>query len=164
MKLKDYIKYSIETQLNERLYIGSKTSFFFIGTAEESIKVLPKIEKSYIKHFKRCVDKYNEDIDKQKADIDIWLQKQINKTEKAKKRIDREIRLCNEFIQDLEKQKAFYVDALDNFEPFLEREVIYIFVKDTMQDEMGIAIKLTGVENGKYWLYSEYVRDGKNNE
>ena len=157
MKLGDYLALK---KPSCRLYIGSKSAFFFIGTLDE-IDMLRPICKSYYQKFKKCyevatgdVKKYNDEIDELTNQI---LEKKHNKEDYAEEDEDYGIALKN--LHQAEDRVIFYEKALATFLPFEDRDVVYIYKKDTMADEIGLAIKIKGFEEGKYWTYGEWLND-----
>lgn len=158
MKLKEYL----ETNPTERLYIGSKSGFFFIGTKTEFMKSCEKLEKKLFNNFKTVLKNAKVNLKLIEKTI-IEVESDLEKAKKPadKKQLEKDLSDLNKRLH-LKKVSIQYNErAIETFKPLLEREIIYIFNKTTMPDELGIAIKLEGYESGKYWTYQEWIGDKK---
>ena len=153
MTLEEYLS---QVDSNTRLYIGSRTSFFFIGTKDET-KDFIKIENSYYNTFK---SNYHQNlvsianIEKEIESLNIKIG--IETHEKKLKTLNEFLRVNESELNQRKLMLEFFKKAIETFKPFKKRKIIYIFNKVTMPDEMGIAIKIEGYESGKYWTYQEY--------
>ena len=158
MNLKEYL----ETNPTERLYISSKSGFFFIGTKTEFMKSCEKLEKKLFANFKTALKNAKVNLKLTEKTI-IEVERDLEKAKKQSeiKQLKKDLENLNKRLHLRKVSVAYYERAIETFKPLLERKLIYIFNKTTMQDELGLAIKLEGYESGKYWTYQEWIGDKK---
>lgn len=150
MKLAEYLQ---SVDCKTRLYIGSKSSFFFIGNKKEASDLLPKIEKQYLKSFNK---KLNELLNQKSSTEDKIYQLKIKKPTKSKLEM---IDIYSTDLLMINQNIAYQKKIIETFKPFGERDVLDIFEKSNAFNDGGFAIKIEGYEAGNYWTLMEWLED-----
>jgi len=150
-------------------YVGSKTTFFFIGTAEEwdAFGIDENIGQKHYDNF--VMNKYRSAAEYMQTmtDMTTTVCNTKNITNKEKVRLD--------YVLDkLPKRKlaceqawekmCYYENAVRTFQPITQRKVRDIFLKDPQADTdvtNGLVINLDGYEDGGYWFYHEFLEQKK---
>lgn len=128
MKLKERIEMATDTEI---LHIGSKSSFFFIGTKAEYYRDIFSITKNMMKTANNAVNSC-------KTKLCYLLSIHAPKAS----------------IKENTDKLKYWQHYIDTFVPPDEREITEEYPR-LLRD--GIVISVEGTENGKYWLRSEYL-------
>lgn len=150
-------------------YVGSKTTFLFIGTAEEwdAFGIDENIGQKHYDNF--VFNKYRSAAEYMQtmADMTTTVCNTKNITNKEKAKLD-------DILDKLPKRKlaceqawekmCYYENAVRTFQPITQRKVRDIFMKDPQADTdvvNGLVIRLDGYEDGGYWFYHEFKKQKK---
>ena len=149
-------------------YVGSKSTFFFIGTAEEwdAFGIDENIGQKHYDNF--VMNKYRSAAEYMHVMADMIIRVGSTKpTDKEKARLD-------DILGKLPKKKMaielawekmnYYENAVRTFKPITKRKVRDIHVKDQRADTditNGLIINLDGYEDGGYWFYHEFKEQKK---
>ena len=159
------VNYLEQVDPDARLYIGSKSGFFFIGTKDEFIEFVDreKIDKQFLKNFRSCLRKAKTDL----ANLEKMIPKYKAKLETCKdlkklEQLNKDIRSLERSLKSRKSAIVNYEKAIETYTPVLDRKIIYVYYKVTMPDEQGIAIKLKGYEASRYWTYGEWKDEHTN--
>lgn len=129
-------------------YVGSESSYFFIGTAEEFDDDITGLNKYYKEFFKNEKSKKGADL---KYIFDSNYKK--NTYELMEYVFDRQ----DEMIRIISKACRAY-DASTNWINIDKRTVKNCYIRDTLGEfnEGGLVMIVPGYENGKWAFYHEY--------
>ena len=155
LTLNDFLKV---TNQNKRLYIGSKSGFFYIGTKNDFLNDLKKLEKNLYNGFKNSLKTAKNNLRLTKETI-VDTESKI-KTEKDVEvllQLKKDLKSLSESLERAKISIKYYTKAIETFKPLLEREIVYIHEKKAYADDLGTAIKLIGYESGSYWTYKEWL-------
>lgn len=150
-------------------YVGSKTTFLFIGTAEEwdAFGIDENIGQKHYDNF--VFNKYRSAAEYMQvmAGMTTTVPNPKNITYKEKAKLDT-------ILNELTKKKlaceqawekmCYYNHAVRTFQPITQRTVRDIFMKDPQADTdvpNGLVIKIDGYEDGGYWFYHEFRKQKK---
>lgn len=136
-------------------YIGSKSGFFFIGTAEEfdNYGIDENIGKKYYDIFVRS--KYRTTLEYMDTLGGIPSKKDV-------KSLDAKLDVWDKRKYAIERawNKMMYYDAAVRYwKPITERIVKDIYIKDERAEfdiPAGLVISIDGCEDGQYWFYHEF--------
>lgn len=150
-------------------YVGSKTTFLFIGTAEEwdAFGIDENIGQKHYDNFVfnkyRSASEYMQVMD----DMTTHVKSAKQPTDKEKAKLD-------DILDKLSKKKlaceqawdkmCYYDNAVRTFQPITKRKVRNISVKDPQADTdvvNGLIINIDGYEDGGYWFYHEFRNQKK---
>ncbi len=130
-------------------YVGSESSYFFIGTAEEFDNDISGIDKEYKAFFKR------EKAKKGSALKDMIIDNyRIRTNDELMENVsDRQ----DEIIRTIQKACRAY-DASTNWVDIEKRTVKQCYVRDPLGEfnDGGLVMIVPGYENGKWAFYHEY--------
>lgn len=160
MELRDAI-HAIEADYPGTIfYVGSESSFFFIGTAEEFDNDIDEINKVYHARFKtdrkRVLNNFVED-----------LYYNINDHKRYRTNKEDEVALCD-YIRNSQDKLARnlmlvskYHDAVNNWRDIQHRIVKRCYKRDPSSEfdvPNGLVMIVPGYEQGKWSFYREYKR------
>lgn len=129
-------------------YVGSESSYFFIGTAEEFDNDIPGINKEFKAFFKREMAKKGGMLK------DMFIDGYHMKTYELMEHVfDRQ----DEMERTIAKACRAY-DASTNWIDIDKRTVRQCYVRDSLGEfnEGGLVMIVPGYENGKWAFYHEY--------
>lgn len=150
-------------------YVGSKTTFLFIGTAEEwdAFGIDENIGKKHYDNF--VFNKY-----RSAAEYMQVMKDMVTPVKSIKQITDKEKAKLDDILDKLPKRKqscelawekmCYYEQAVRTFQPITQRKVKDIFMKDPQADTdvpNGLVIHLDGYEDGGYWFYHEFKKQKK---
>lgn len=145
-------------------YVGSKTTFFFIGTAEEwdAFGIDENIGQKHYENF--VFNKY-----RSAAEYMQIMKDMVTPVKNVRQLTDKEKTKIDDILDKLSKRKlaceqawdkmCYYENAVRTFQPITQRKVRNIFAKDPQADTdvpNGLIINLDGYEDGGYWFYHEF--------
>lgn len=149
MTLKDAI-HAVEADYPGTVfYVGSESSYFFIGTAEEFDRDIANICSEYRKQFRTSNKRTSKEL---QYDL-LNLASYKNSDEFSEK-----IYNCNEdLIRSILKTTKYY-DAYHNWVDIDKRTVQQCYIRDSLGEfnEGGLVMIVPGYENGKWAFYHEY--------
>lgn len=141
-------------------YVGSESSFFFIGTAEEFDNDIDEINKMYKARFKsdrkRVLDNYISD-----------LCNEAKEHKNYKTNVADEVKLCEYIISRRERLVrnnllvCKYHTALRDWRDIQDRTVKRCYKRDPSSEfdvPNGLVMIVPGFEQGKWSFYREYKR------
>lgn len=130
-------------------YVGSESSYFFIGTAEEFDRDIAKIGEEYKKQFRTT----NKRTSKELKDELIELSSYRSNDEFSEKIYNLE----EELTRNIAKTAKYY-DAYHNWIDIDKRTVKQCYVRDSIGEfnDGGLVMIVPGYENGKLAFYHEY--------
>lgn len=129
-------------------YVGSESSYLFIGTAEEFDNDIPGINKRYKAFFKK------ENAKKGGILKDMFVDGYHTKTDELMEHVfDRQ----DEMIRTIAKACRAY-DASTNWIDIENRTVKQCYIRDSLGEfnEGGLVMIVPGYENGQWAFYHEY--------
>lgn len=154
------LKQLIETVEDTRiLYIGSKTNYFFIGTAKEYAERIRDLSAAY--HNAAEVGEANTIVDLRRYSASLAKATELAKTDPDA--IETMLEIANE-IGNASKRNAHYKKVLRDWVDFQNRPVLESYDKTWFEaaageTEPGLAIIISGSESGPYWTKSEWDGD-----
>lgn len=119
---------ALKNHENDFVYIGSKSGYFYIGTAQNAFDELTEIGNKYLNEMMLLRKKYKAVI---KADQKLLHNEELR------------LKLSNDYIK--------------GFRPFLEREVKEEY-KRKMVKPFGTIIIVDGTESGRYWTMTKLLK------
>lgn len=149
MKLADAI-HAVETDYPGTIfYVGSESSYFFIGTAEEFDRDIAKIGAEYKKQFRGANKRTSRELKDELMDLSSYK----NRDEFSEKIYDR----SEDLIRNILKTSKYH-DAYHNWIDIDKRTVKECYVRDAIGEfnEGGLVMIVLGYENGKWAFYHEY--------
>lgn len=150
MKLADAI-HAVEADYPGTVfYVGSESSYFFIGTAEEFDNDIAKIGEEYRKQFRTSNKRTSKEL---QYDL-LNLASYKNSDEFSEK-----IYNCGEDLIRSILKTAKYYDAYHNWVDIQDRTVKQCYIRDSAGEfgvENGLVMIVPGYENGKWSFYHEY--------
>lgn len=158
MKLKTKIK---TLNPKELIYIGSKSSYFFIGYPDdfetEIVELNVKHLNTFLTTLKNTENRYstllqNKPDKNQHATIKVWengksIDKEVDYDYLIKKWYDN--------IRQLKETIAKYKKLVTTFKDFRERDVLECYRNI---DNTGTIIIVSGQECGRFWTYDEVLK------
>lgn len=172
MKLIDELK----ANSGNMVKVGAMNGFFFIGSADDAITEIDKINDNYICNYKRSIQLLDKRIQNAEKDLrnDINAAKQYVQASKNKDDINKEhlakaIKLSrlnpDEIKAEAKRIRKMYLhrkkrlaDHLKTAERLLDREVTESY--NSILGHGRILI-VDGIEEGKYWFPDEYEADNQ---
>lgn len=149
MTLKDAI-HAVEADYPGTIfYVGSESSYFFIGTAEEFDNDIAKIGDEYRKQFRTINKKTSRELKDELMNLSSYR----SSDEFAEKLYDLE----EELTRNIVKTSKYY-DAYHNWVDIQDRTVKQCYVRDSVGEfnDGGLVMIVPGYENGKWAFYHEY--------
>lgn len=158
IKLSDMISTMEKDQI---LYIGSKTGYFFIGTAEEYEKGITELSRKY--HEAAEVGEANAIYDFKKIFANMLKESETANPDGTN--MDGMLDAAKA-LGNASERIRHYRDALSGWVDFQNRPVMDHYRKcwsDTGSGETvpGYSIIVSGTESGPYWMKSEWEKDKK---
>lgn len=149
MTLKDAIHAVERDYPGTIFYVGSETSFFFIGTAEEFDNDIGGIEKDYKKRFRTLNKRTSEEL---KEDL-MNLSSYRSNDDFAETIYNR----TDDLIRSIKNTSKYY-DAYHHWINIQDRTVKNCYVRDSAGEfnDGGLVMIVPGYENGKWAFYHEY--------
>lgn len=148
MKLRDAVHAVEEDYPGTVFYIGSESSYFFIGTAEEFDRDIAKIGTEYKKQFRGLNKKTSKDLKDFLHDLSTY-----SGDEFSEKIYDQE----EELARSIGKVSKYY-DAYHHWIDIEKRTVKNCYVRDQIGEfnEGGLVMIVPRYEDGKWAFYHEY--------
>jgi len=144
LKIEEVLK-SIED--NEIIFVGSKTSWFFIGT------------KADYEDYKQGIDGYlRNSFIVQKNKLRSHIENRLGAIQACVDAGKYTFGKNDTWCEDLKNDLLMFLDCeknLKEYVPISEREVLETY--DGLEE--GTMIKITGEEGGRYWLKKEFDED-----
>lgn len=131
-------------------YVGSESSYFFIGTAEEFDNDIAGIDKKYKAFFKKEKDKKGSSL-RYMVDDNYHIRTDDELMEHVFEKHDELIRII--------QMSCRAYDASTNWVDIENRTVKQCYVRDPLgvfNGEEGLVMIVPGYENGKWAFYHEY--------
>ena len=130
-------------------YVGSESSYFFIGTAEEFDRDIVDIGKEYKKQFRTINKRTSRELKDELIDLSSYK----NTDEFSEKIYDR----SEDLIRSIAKTSKYH-DAYNNWVDIEKRTVKQCYVRDSVGEfnDGGLVMIVPGYENGKWAFYHEY--------
>lgn len=130
-------------------YVGSESSYFFIGTAEEFDNDIAGIGAEYKKQFRGTNKRTSRELKDELMDLSSYK----NSDEFSEKIYDR----SEDLIRNILKTSKYH-DAYHNWIDIDKRTVKQCYVRDQIGEfnEGGLVMIVPGYENGKWAFYHEY--------
>ena len=166
-KIRQPLKNTLKDLKGCNIKIGSNTSFFYCGKVDKNIETtLTKISEKYQKWYENALAKAREKYNSLDSTYDMKIAKANEKYKRSKKKrkvaIDKLLKQKEKDKDLLPKKIGSLFHYLRNWKPFLERDVLYVVDSIDMEEKPNTyVIKITGLENGKYWFTKEYEKDQK---
>lgn len=172
MKLIDELK----ANSGNMVKVGAMNAFFFIGSADDAITEIDKINDNYIRNYERSIRFLDERIPNVEKDlrnaIDAakkYVEASKNADEINKEHLAKALKLSrltpDEIKAEAERIRKGYLhrrkrlaDHLKTAKRILDREVTESY-NSILGD--GRILIVDGIEEGKYWLPDEYEADNK---
>ena len=137
MKLREYL----DGETSEYVYIGAKSSYFWIGKRTDAERFLPKVGTYYMRRMTRNIGRARSEIKRHSS----LLKDETDPTKKKKlKHTVKRIQDRVKFLQNYQK----------NYVPLLDREVLEVHDR-TWVEPLGRIYVLDSIENGLYWNLDE---------
>lgn len=172
------VKYALIQNQGKIIKIGASNGFMYCGKCDENVlEELERIEKETyeemaksLKNTRRKLHLFESTWElRKKHIIDKWF---FKKYKKCKVELKDNYFFCNS-LEELEKEiqadKERSFDTLtsynekigtylDNYKPFLERDVLEIYPSIDTYENVDLIIVFDGIETGRYWTCEEYER------
>lgn len=129
-------------------YVGSESSYFFIGTAEEFDRDIAGIGAEYKKQFRTINKRTSKELKDELIDLSSYRGDEF-----AEKIYYQE----EDLVRNIAKTSKYY-DAYHNWIDIEKRIVKQCYTRDPLGEfnEGGLVIIVPGYENGKWAFYHEY--------
>lgn len=148
MKLADAI-HAVEADYPGTVfYVGSESSYFFIGTAEEFDRDIAGIGAEYKKQFRGTNKRTSIELKDELTDLSSYRSDDF---------AEKIYYQSEDLIRNIQKTSKYY-DAYHNWIDIEKRFVKQCYVRDSIGEfnEGGLVMIVLGYENGKWAFYHEY--------
>lgn len=148
MKLTDAI-HAVEADYPGTIfYVGSESSYFFIGTAEEFDRDISQIGAEYKKQFRGINKRTSRELKDELLNLASYRNDEFS---------EKIYYQSEELTRNIAKTSKYY-DAYHNWIDIEKRTVKQCYVRDSIGEfnDGGLVMIVPGYENGKWAFYHEY--------